>query len=91
MDQRINKNKIIMYKDIEKDNEASFLKNNINIGCIILSTNLAARGTNIKISNELIQSEGLYVILTYFPVSKRVEKQASERAGRKGENGSGEL
>lgn len=90
-DQRINKNKIIMYKDSEKDNEASFLKNNINIGCIILSTNLAARGTNIKISYKLNQSEGLHAILTYFPVSKRAEKQASERAGRKGENGSGEV
>ena len=91
MDQRINKNKIIMYKDSEKDNEASFSKNNINIGCIILSINLDARGTDIKIANELNQSEGLNAILTYFPVSERVEKKALGRAGRKGENGSGEL
>jgi len=42
-------------------------------------------------TNELNQSEGLYVILTYFPVSEKVEKQALRRAGRKGENGSDEL
>lgn len=91
MDQRININKIIIYKDSEKNNEASFSKNNINIGCIILSINLAASRTDIKISNELNQSEGLYVILTYFPVSEKVEKQALRRAGRKGKNGSDEL
>ena len=87
----IDNKKIIIYKDSENLNESLFLKNNINVGDIILSTNLAARGTDITISEELEKNGGLHVILTYFPNTERVEKQALGRAGRKGENGSGEL
>ena len=84
-------NKIIIYKDSENSKESAFLKNNIQVGNIILSTNLAARGTDIKISKELEKNGGLHVILTFFPFSERVERQALGRAGRKGEKGSGEL
>lgn len=82
---------IIIYKDNENPEEASFLEKDIEIGNIILSTNLAARGTDIKISKLLDKEGGLHIILTYFPINERIEKQALGRAGRKGENGSGEL
>ena len=83
--------KIIQYSRNDIDNEKSFLKNEIQPGSIILSTNLSGRGTDIKISNELEQRNGLHVILTFLPFSERIERQAFGRAGRKGENGSGQL
>ena len=87
----IEENKIIIYKDSENKKESFFLNNEITEGTIILSTNLAARGTDIKISQNLEKNGGLHVILTFFPINERVEKQAFGRAGRKGERGSAEM
>ena len=87
----IDSNNIIIYKDSENNQESLFLKHPIQKGKIILATNLAARGTDIKISPELEKNGGLHVILTYLPCSERVERQALGRAGRKGEQGSGEI
>ena len=81
------KNKIIVYSRSDLD-EDKFLKDNIQPGQIILSTNLSGRGTDIKISPELNDNGGLHVILTYEPFNKRIERQAFGRAGRQGDNGS---
>ena len=87
----INKEYIIEYvRDDDKKN-SEFLNKKIGKKMIILSTNLSGRGTDIKIENDLEQIGGLHVILTFFPISERIEKQALGRAGRKGEKGSGEL
>jgi hypothetical protein len=82
------KNNIIIYS---KEEQSDFLSKELNIGDIILSTNLSGRGTDIIISPSLQINGGLHVILTFFPESKRVEMQALGRAGRKGEKGSGEI
>ena len=60
-------------------------------GCIILATNLAGRGTDIKISEETSESGGLFVCLTYLPSNIRVEQQAFGRTARKGQQGSGQM
>ena len=83
-------NKIILYLRSDNEDESQFLKKNIETRTVILSTNLAGRGTDIKISRELNRRNGLHVILTYEPFNQRIERQAFGRAGRKGENGSAE-
>ena len=84
-------NNIIKYTRNDIIDESNFLKEEIKPNLIILSTNLSGRGTDIKINNELNNKNGLHVILTFLPFSERIERQAFGRAGRKGENGSGQL
>ena len=82
------KNKIITYTRSDIISEQEFLNNEIQPQSIILSTNLAGRGTDLKISKEVEKNGGLHVILTFMPKSERIEKQAFGRAARKGEKGS---
>ncbi|XP_058251050.1 uncharacterized protein LOC131356177 isoform X2 [Hemibagrus wyckioides] len=58
-----------------------------NKGQIIITTNLGGRGTDIKVTEEVNRCGGLFVLLTYFPNNRRVEKQVFGRTGRKGTPG----
>nr|CAH0102701.1 unnamed protein product [Daphnia galeata] len=63
----------------------------LDVGNVIVATNLAGRGTDIKLSPTLKANGGLHICLTCFPENERVEEQAMGRAARKGELGSGIL
>lgn len=71
--------------------ELNVLDNELNTGCIIIATNLAGRGTDIKINGVIDSHGGLHVILSYLPSNLRIEEQAFGRAARKGQKGSGQL
>jgi golgin subfamily B member 1 len=63
----------------------------IDCGEIVIATNLAGRGADLKISETLNERGGLHVIISFMPINSRVEMQGRGRAGRNGYNGSSEL
>ncbi len=57
-------------------------------GRITVATNMAGRGTDIKLVAAARESGGLHVILTEFHESPRVDRQLFGRSGRQGDPGS---
>ena len=83
--------KLISYLRNDNEEEKKSLNSLINPKTVIFSTNLAGRGTDIKISPDLEKNGGLHVIITFMLRNKRIESQAFGRAARKGERGSGQI
>jgi len=57
-------------------------------GRIIIATNMAGRGTDIKLGQGVVGLGGLHVIATEWHESGRVDRQLFGRAGRQGDPGS---
>jgi preprotein translocase subunit SecA len=57
-------------------------------GRITVATNMAGRGTDIKLRPEVIEAGGLHVILTEFHESARIDRQLFGRCARQGNPGS---
>lgn len=84
------KGKIVPYTR-DDNNENKAVESTLNAGDIIVATNLAGRGTDIKTSNEIEQNGGLHVCVTFLPNNLRVEEQAFGRTARQGQNGTAQL
>ena len=57
-------------------------------GAVTIATNMAGRGTDIKLSPEVKEAGGLAIIGTERHESRRVDRQLRGRAGRQGDPGS---
>ncbi|MFT7898504.1 preprotein translocase subunit SecA [Tenacibaculum ascidiaceicola] len=60
-------------------------------GVVTIATNMAGRGTDIKLSNEVKTAGGLAIIGTERHDSRRVDRQLRGRAGRQGDVGSSQF
>jgi len=54
---------------------------------ITIATNMAGRGTDIKLTPESVQAGGLYILGTERHESRRIDNQLRGRAGRQGDPG----
>ncbi|MEP5614266.1 MAG: preprotein translocase subunit SecA [Cyclobacteriaceae bacterium] len=60
-------------------------------GAVTIATNMAGRGTDIKLSDEVIKAGGLAIVGTERHESRRVDRQLRGRSGRQGDPGSSQF
>lgn len=68
--------------------EAEIIANAGQEGAITVSTNMAGRGTDIKLGKGIAEKGGLYVIGTTRHQSRRIDRQLRGRCARQGDPGS---
>jgi len=54
---------------------------------ITIATNMAGRGTDIKLTSESVEAGGLYILGTERHESRRIDNQLRGRSGRQGDHG----
>jgi len=62
-----------------------------NAGIVTIATNMAGRGTDIKLSDEVKAAGGLAIVGTERHDSRRVDRQLRGRSGRQGDPGSSQF
>ncbi|WP_417068695.1 DEAD/DEAH box helicase [Niveibacterium terrae] len=78
---------IVLNARQDKD-EAEIVRGAGQPGRVTVATNMAGRGTDIKLGDVARQAGGLHCILTEFHESPRVDRQLFGRSGRQGDPGS---
>jgi preprotein translocase subunit SecA len=71
--------------------EADIVAEAGNAGVVTIATNMAGRGTDIKLSEEVKKAGGLAIVGTERHDSRRVDRQLRGRAGRQGDPGSSQF
>ena len=71
--------------------EADIVAEAGNPGVVTIATNMAGRGTDIKLSNEVKEAGGLAIVGTERHDSRRVDRQLRGRSGRQGDPGSSQF
>ena len=72
----------------QHDKEAAIIAGAGKIGAVTIATNMAGRGTDIKLTDASKAAGGLAIIGTERHDSRRVDRQLRGRAGRQGDVGS---
>lgn len=67
--------------------EAEIIKSAGNKGAVTIATNMAGRGTDIKLGPGVIELGGLFVLGTERNESRRIDNQLRGRSGRQGDPG----
>ncbi|STO07528.1 preprotein translocase subunit SecA [Exiguobacterium aurantiacum] len=67
--------------------EAEIIENAGQKGAVTIATNMAGRGTDIKLGEGVIELGGLYIVGTERHESRRIDNQLRGRAGRQGDPG----
>ena len=67
--------------------EAEIIAKAGNKGAVTIATNMAGRGTDIKLTDEVKELGGLFVIGTERHESRRIDNQLRGRSGRQGDPG----
>nr|WP_263833339.1 preprotein translocase subunit SecA [Sulfurospirillum oryzae] len=76
---------VLNAKNHEK--EAQIIKDAGAKGAVTIATNMAGRGVDIKLNDEIKALGGLYIIGTERHESRRIDNQLRGRSGRQGDNG----
>jgi len=71
--------------------EADVVEEAGNAGIVTIATNMAGRGTDIKLSEEVKKAGGLAIVGTERHDSRRVDRQLRGRSGRQGDPGSSQF
>lgn len=72
----------------QHDREAEIIANAGQHGKVTIATNMAGRGTDIKLSAESKEAGGLHILGTSRHESRRIDNQLRGRSGRQGDPGS---
>ncbi|WP_457744002.1 preprotein translocase subunit SecA [Sulfurimonas sp.] len=70
------------------EQEGEIIKNAGAKGAVTIATNMAGRGVDIKVNEEVINLGGLYIIGTERHENRRIDNQLRGRSGRQGDPGS---
>ncbi|XP_056318535.1 protein translocase subunit SecA-like [Danio aesculapii] len=86
----MSKDKLKLYVNNNMNN-STVIDKTVEGGDVIIATNLAGRGTDLKVCKSVNEAGGLFVLQTYLPLNIRVEQQVFGRTARQGSPGSAQL
>ena len=71
----------------EHERESEIIKDAGQSGLVTIATNMAGRGVDIKLGEQVVGLGGLYVLATERHESRRIDNQLRGRSGRQGDPG----
>ncbi|CAF1176454.1 unnamed protein product [Didymodactylos carnosus] len=81
-------NRVKLYTE---NDEQNVVRESLEAGYVIVATNLAGRGADILVTEEVEHNGGLHVCITFLPDNDRVELQNQGRTSRCGHQGTSQF